>query len=63
MWQAIALGLKLRFQQDGVALIPEIEKLGDLAVLEAIYNAIEPATSVDDIRKLLPVSAPPNGQG
>lgn len=58
---AVALGLDLKFGQQGAALVPEVEKVEDLAVLQAVYDAIKPAQSLDDVRKLLPV--PTNGQG
>jgi hypothetical protein len=54
--KAAQIGLKLKFGADGMALLPEVEKVEDLAALEAICDAIEPAASLDDVRKLIPAS-------
>lgn len=59
--KAIRLGLKLKFQQEGLALLPQIEALNDLPKLEAICDAIEPAASLDEVRKLLPVPGAEQG--
>lgn len=48
--EAIELGLDLKFGVDGVALMPEIHALPDLATLRAVKGAILPAHTVDDIR-------------
>jgi hypothetical protein len=52
--QGIALGLKLKFKSEAAPLLPAIEAQQDLTVLQAIFDAIEPAASLDDIRRLLP---------
>jgi hypothetical protein len=52
--KAAQIGLKLKFGAEGMALMPEVEKVEDLAVLEAICDAIEPAASLDDVRKFMP---------
>jgi hypothetical protein len=57
--KGIGLGLKLKFKEEGLAQIPAVEKIEDAAVLAAIFNAIDPAASLDDVRKLIP--APSNG--
>jgi hypothetical protein len=57
--KGIALGLKLKFGSDGLALLPQVEKIEGLTEIQAIYDAIDPAASLDDVRKLIP--AAPNG--
>ena len=57
--KAISLGLKLKFKQEGAALLPAVEKIEDVAVLDAIFNAIEPAASLDDVSKLIPTPGTP----
>jgi hypothetical protein len=60
--RGIEVGLDLKFGADGLALLPEVQKHQDLTVLEAVLAAIKPATSLDDIRKVLP-TAGTNGNG
>jgi hypothetical protein len=50
----IELALKLKFPGEGLQLLPAIQAQQDLAVLQKVFAAIEPATSLDDIRRLLP---------
>ena len=50
--KAIELGLKLKFGIEGLKLYPEIKKIKDVDVLEAISEAIESAQSIEDIRKI-----------
>jgi hypothetical protein len=57
--KAIALGLDLKFDKAGLALMPAVEKIEDLTVLEAIKDAIKPAASLDDVSKLIPASEAP----
>jgi hypothetical protein len=52
--KAVKLGLDLKFGSEGLALLPEMEQIEDLATLEAVSNAIKPAASLDEIRKLIP---------
>jgi hypothetical protein len=52
--EAIELGLKLRFGAEGLQFFPAIQQLVDIDILRRIKQAIEKATSVDDIRQLLP---------
>jgi hypothetical protein len=54
--KAIALGMRVRFGPEGAALVSQVEKIEDLGILQAIYDAIEPAQSIDDVRKLLPAA-------
>jgi hypothetical protein len=52
--KGIALGLELKFGADGQTLAAEVAKQADLEWLRRFFDAIRPATSVDDLRKLLP---------
>lgn len=52
--EAIQLGLKLRFGQPGLDLIPRVRTVTDLAALDAIFQAIDTAPDLDAIRNLLP---------
>ena len=56
--EAIALGLRLKFGPAGSALMPQVEKVKELDALQAICEAIEPAVSLDDVRKLIPALGP-----
>jgi hypothetical protein len=57
--KGISLGLKLKFGQGGLALMPAIEQITDSALLEQIFDSIENANSIADIRVLLPSSTQP----
>ena len=50
--KAIELGLKLKFGVEGLRIYPEIKKIKDVDVLEAISEAIESAGSVEEIRRI-----------
>ena len=50
--KAMELGLKLKFGIEGLKIYPEIKKIKDVDVLEAISEAIESAQSIEDIRKI-----------
>jgi hypothetical protein len=52
--RGIALGLKLKFGQEGEALFAEVQKQTDLAWLQRFLDSIEAASSCDELRKLLP---------
>jgi hypothetical protein len=52
--QGIALALKLKFQAEGQALFAEVQKQTDLAWLRRFLESIDPAESVEELRKLLP---------
>ena len=52
--QGIALALKLKFQAEGQTLFAEVQKQTDLDWLQRFLESIEPAASVEDLRKLLP---------
>jgi predicted transposase/invertase (TIGR01784 family) len=48
--EGIQLALELKFGAQGLALMPEVAAIGDLAALRAVRDAIRPARTVDDIR-------------
>lgn len=52
--EAIALGLKLRFGEEGSHCFSAFQFLADLALLRRIKQAIESGTTLDEIRQLLP---------
>ncbi|MBD2266888.1 hypothetical protein H6G49_28455 [Nostoc sp. PCC 7120 = FACHB-418] len=50
--KGIALGLKLKFGTSGQNLLPEIEQIEDVNLLESILSAIETANTVDELRSI-----------
>jgi hypothetical protein len=48
--KGIALGLKLKFGSLGQNLLPEIEQIEDVGLLESILEAIDTANTVDELR-------------
>ena len=48
----IKLGLKLKFGDEGLKLFPEISKIDDVDLIKAIYNEIETASTLDDLRRV-----------
>ena len=50
--KAIKLGLELKFGAEGLKLYPEIKKIEDVDVLEAISEAIRTAENIEDIKKI-----------
>jgi hypothetical protein len=52
--EAIELGLKLRFGAEGLQCLPAIQQLVDIDILRRIKQAIETASTPDDVRRLLP---------
>ncbi len=48
--EGIKLALELKFGAEGLALMPEVAAIGDLATLRAVRDAIRPARTVDDVR-------------
>jgi hypothetical protein len=52
--RGIALGLKLKFKEEGQALFAEVQKQTDLDWLRRFLDCIDSADSLDDLRKLLP---------
>lgn len=49
--KAVELGLKLKFGAVGLALLPEIAALTDLAALEKIVAALEQAATPEELRR------------
>lgn len=50
--KGIALSLKLKFGFSGQNLLPEIETIQDISILEAILSAIETANTVEELRSI-----------
>ena len=50
--EGIALVLRIKFGSAGEALLPEIQQITDLQVLEALMARLETAMTVDDVRAL-----------
>jgi len=48
----IELGLELKLGADGLALMPEVTRIEDLATLHAVREAIRTARTVDDVRRV-----------
>jgi hypothetical protein len=56
--EGIALALELKFGQAGLALMPEIRGLDDIATLQAVQAALRDADSVQAVRRVLPEPPP-----
>jgi len=52
LFKAIILGLKLKFGVEGLRLYTEIREIQNLALLEAISEAIETAQTPQELQKL-----------
>ncbi|OYD87460.1 cytosolic protein [Nostoc sp. 'Peltigera membranacea cyanobiont' 213] len=50
--KGIALGLKLKFGETGQNLLPEIESIQDVSLLEAILEGIDTASTVSQLRQI-----------
>jgi len=48
----IKLGLRLKFGDEGLKLLPEISEINDVDLIKAIYNEIETAKTLDDLRRV-----------
>lgn len=48
----IKSSLEIKFGPDGLALVPEIEQIHDIALLESVLDAIKTAEKPDDLRRL-----------
>ena len=61
--QGLLVGLEAlldaRFQEPGLALMPELRKIEDHARLAAILQAVRKAATLDDVRVLLAPPADP----
>ena len=50
--EAIKFGLELKFGKEGIKLYPEIKKIKDLNILEAMIDVIRLAESVEDVKEV-----------
>ncbi len=48
----IKMGLRLKFKSEGLGLVPEVSRIEDVTVLQAITDAIEKANTVDEVRRV-----------
>ncbi len=53
MLASIEVGLQKRFGAEGLALLPQIAAIDDVARLLSIQSALFTAASVDDVRRLI----------
>jgi hypothetical protein len=53
----------LKFGEEGKGFQPELERQDKLETLKAVYAAVKSASSVDDLRKLLPATPGLDGNG
>lgn len=51
-FSTIALGLELKFGTEGLQLMPEIEQIEDVAILEAIVQGIKTLNTLDELRQI-----------
>ncbi|XWK90803.1 MAG: Rpn family recombination-promoting nuclease/putative transposase [Phormidium sp.] len=51
-FSTIALGLELKFGREGLQLMPEIEQIEDVAILEAIVQGIKTLNTLDELRQI-----------
>src|SRR5260370_39998554 len=52
--EGIAVGLEAKFGKPGRKLLPKVGELQDLAALRALSRALMTATTLDEVRMLLP---------
>jgi hypothetical protein len=50
--QGIELGLELKFGNEGLLVMPDINKIEDLDVLKAVQSGIRTAKTLDELRKI-----------
>jgi predicted transposase YdaD len=51
-YSTIALGLELKFGTEGLQLMPEIQQIEDMAILEAIVQGIKTLNTLDELRQI-----------
>jgi hypothetical protein len=56
--RGIEVALKIRFGEEGLALMPEIQVIHEQEKLEAILQALEGPVSLEDVRRLWSPPAP-----
>ncbi len=61
LFEGIRVCLKIKFGEAGLQLVPEVERLYEADKVEAVLHAIEAASMLDDVRKV--VAAQSAGQG
>ena len=49
---AIELGLRLKFGQDGLQLLPEITQISDLTILQTIQAGLLQGSPLDELRSI-----------
>jgi hypothetical protein len=54
LWKAIELGLKLRFGEEGLALMPRVKQVNDPSALQAVIDLIDAGKPVEEISKAIP---------
>ncbi|MUG93043.1 hypothetical protein F7734_11575 [Scytonema sp. UIC 10036] len=50
--KGISLGLKLKFGEAGQNLLPEIEAIQDVSLLETILKALESVSTLEELRQV-----------
>ena len=48
----IELALRIKFGSAGQEIVPEIREITDLTIIRAIYDRIETAPTIDDVRRV-----------
>jgi hypothetical protein len=59
MWMMIEDALRAKFEDAGVALMPEVKNVYDLQQLRALHIAVVKAANLDEVRQALPPPATP----
>ncbi len=50
--EGIALGLRLKFGEDGLALLPEIQEIQEVKTLETILKNLETSDELESLRRI-----------